>query len=269
MSPSSPKLVVLSFVIGLTLGASGVALPPNQGTERSHQEILESYVEDFRFDQFASEPMLFGVQIPDAGDWHVRATGQQEDGEWDVELVAGPPPTPTFYYRVEDETLRAIDRGDINALTAQGKSFQDDYAPMDVLTMDGYEPNETQDAAINPYSFHFWTRGFPEVVPFGEGMTRRAHGSNFVVFYYQKGLRTAWYRVEPEDRVRDDPREMPMPFPTLVIGIRGTAEGIVGGERVTMRSGEAVFIPPNTEHRWWNETEDVAEAVVVMFGDGA
>ena len=84
-------------------------------------------------------------------------------------------------------------------------------------------------AAINPFSFHFWTRGFPEVIPFGKGMTRRAHGSNFVVFYYEKGLRTAWYRVEPGERVRDDPREMAMPFPMLVIGVDGTAEGELDG----------------------------------------
>lgn len=62
---------------------------------------------------------------------------------------------------------------------------------------------------------------------------------------------------------------MAMPFPMLVIGVDGTAEGELGGTRVSLPAGNAVFVPANVNHRWWNETDEPAEAVVVMFGEGA
>jgi len=34
-----------------------------------------------------------------------------------------------------------------------------------------------QYAEVNPFSFHYWTRSFPEVIPFGGGSIRQAHGS--------------------------------------------------------------------------------------------
>ncbi len=81
------------------------------------QQIIESYVKDFRSDRFAAQPTLFG--------------------------------------------------------------------------MEGWQPPPEEYASINPFSFHFWTRGFPEVVPFGADPTRTLHGSPIVGLYYETGLRTA------------------------------------------------------------------------------
>lgn len=266
---SCAKTIV--FVISIMASACQIdaLLADDQEQPKTVEQIIESYVTDFRSDRFAAEPILFGIKVPDAGEWHVSVTGEQSEDGWDVELSEGPAPTPTFCYRIEPDTLNAIDRGELNALTAQGKAFAGDYTPMSIVHMDGYEPTPEQEDAINPFSFHFWTRGFPEVIPFGKGMTRRAHGSNFVVFYYQKGLRTAWYRVEPGERVRDDPREMAMPFPMLVVGVDGTAQGEVDGKPVSLAAGNTIFIPANVNHRWWNETDKPSEAVLIMFGDGA
>lgn len=255
--------IMASFVpFGSSL--AGETEPP-----KTLEQIIESYVKDFRSDRFAAEPMLFGIKVPEAGEWHVRVTGERSDDGWKVELGKGPAPTPAFCYKVDADTLRAIDQEELNALTAQGKAFEGEYTPMSIIQMEGYEPSLEQLAAINPFSFHFWTRGFPEVIPFGEGLTRRAHGSNFVVFYYEKGLRTAWYRVLPGERVRDDPREMAMPFPMLVVGVNGTAQGEVDGERVSLPAGNTIFIPAKVNHRWWNETTKPAEAILIMFGEGA
>jgi mannose-6-phosphate isomerase-like protein (cupin superfamily) len=165
--------------------------------------------------------------------------------------------------------LKAIYEGKINALTAQGKGFAGDYTPMSIKQMEDFEPSIEENAKINPFSFHFWTRGFPEIIPFSEGMTRKAHGSNFTVFYYETGLRTAWYRVLPEERVRDDAREQAAPFPMLIIAIEGTTEGEVDGQRVSLSKGNTIFIPAGVAHRWWNETNEATEAILIMFGKGA
>ena len=206
------------------------------------ETIIQSYVEDFRNDRFASEPMSFGIEIPEKGNWSIEVTGKKEGEQWEVIMKEGMPSSPTFIYVIEYEALLGIHEGKINALTAQGKAFAGDYTPMSIKQMEGYNPKMEEYAAINPFSFHFWTRGFPEIIPFGEGMTRRAHGSNFSVFYYETGLRTAWYRVLPEERVRDDAREQAAPFPMLIVAIEGTTEGEVGGKKVSLKKGRRLAI---------------------------
>ena len=139
---------------------------------------------------------------------------------------------------------------------------------MDVEWMPGADPSAVP-VEINPFSFHFWTRGFPERIPFGSELTRVAHGGNFVAFYYQEEFRSAWMSLEQGDRVRDPHQAMRSPFPTLIIGIRGHSRGCVDGVDVEVRSGEAVFMPENALHEWWNESDEPAEAILVMFGEGA
>ena len=240
-----------------------------QDTTMSIEDIIKSYVEDYKNDQHAQYPMTFGIEIMDKGQWTVEVTGKKLDDQYGVMLTEGLPTKPTFIYVIENRTLEAIYNGDLNALTAQGKAFVGDYTPMSVKEMEGFKTSVDIDSEINKFSFHFWTKGFPEIVPFGEGLTRRAHGSNFVVFYYQKGLRTAWYRVLPNEIVRDDPREQVMPFPIMIVAIKGTTEGEVGGKRVSLSEGNTLFVPPYTTHKWWNETKEATESVLIMFGEGA
>ncbi|MEO0727126.1 MAG: hypothetical protein AAFZ63_21445 [Bacteroidota bacterium] len=248
---------------------SGKTPPAAEQAMITAAAIINSYVADYRSDRFAADPMLFGIIVPEHGDWTVHVTGQSTDSGWEVQLTDGLPEEKTFLYRIEYPTLQAIYEGKLNALTAQGKAFIGDYTPMSVEMMEGYEPSAEAYAAINPFSFHFWTKGFPETIPFGEGLTRRAHGSNFVVFYYETGIRTAWYRVLPEEKVRHDPREQAMPFPMMVVAIKGTTEGEVDGQRVSLPEGNTIFIPPFVNHKWWNETDEASEAILIMFGDGA
>ncbi|MEM6645539.1 MAG: cupin domain-containing protein [Bacteroidota bacterium] len=258
------------FFLALLLGAVTVGVTQAQHSAGlGAAEIIASYVEDYRSDRFAEDPITFGIDVPEQGQWTVSVTGNKVGEQWEVLLTDGPPEVPTFIYRIEPRTLEAIHEGTLNALTAQGKAFAGDYTPMSISMMEGYAPTGEEHARINPFSFHFWTRGFPEVIPFGEGLTRRAHGSNFVVFYYEQGLRTAWYRVLPEEQVRADPREQSMPFPTMIVAIEGTTEGEVDGKRVSLTKGQTLFIPPNVQHKWWNETDTPTEAILIMFGEGA
>ncbi|MEM9857430.1 MAG: cupin domain-containing protein [Bacteroidota bacterium] len=241
---------------------------PSKNHKAVASKIIKAYVDDFRKDRFASEPMYFGIEVSNVGTWTIDVTGVKKD-EWEVKLTEGKPMKPTFIYKLGLETLQAIDNGKINALTAQGKAFAGDYTPLSIEEMEGYKPSIAELDKVNPFSFHFWTRGFPETIPFREDMTRVAHGSNFVVFYYEKGLRTAWYRILPNERVRDDAREQAAPFPMMGVTIKGTAEGEVDGKKVTVPEGNTVFIPANVQHKWWNDSNKPVEIVLIMFGKGA
>ena len=239
---------------------------------RSAEQILRSYVEDFRGDPAAAEPLTFGVRLKgeNGGEWHVAVAGRKEaTGIYHVELREGLPSTPSVLYVLDLSTLRKIDGGEINALTSMGKARASDPAPMDVEFMDGFRPGADFFTRFIPFTFHFWTRGFPEVVNFGKQYSREVHGANMVVFYYQKGLRSAWAQIEKGQHVNADPKDQTNPFPTMIIGIRGKAVAKIGGKEVAMQGGQMAFIPAGVSHEAWNPDDEPAEIVLLMFGEGA
>jgi hypothetical protein len=239
---------------------------------RSAAEILSSYVEDFRSDPAAAEPVAFGIRVggEGGGEWQVTVGGKKDtEGNYQVELGRGLPAVPSAFYTLDFATLRRIDSGEINALTAMGRARASDPAPMDIGFTAGFEPDAGFVARFLPLSFHFWTRGFPEVVNFGPRYGREVHGANMVVFYYQKGLRSAWGRVEKGQHVNKDPKDRTNPFPTMIIGIRGRALAKVGGKEVALQAGQMAFIPAGVSHEAWNPYDEPAEIIILMFGDGA
>jgi hypothetical protein len=244
--------------------------PPAQVS--STEDILRSYVEDFRNDPAAGEPMTFGMKISgdDGGKWQVTVEGEKEaTGTYRVELREGLPSHPSAIYTLDSATLRNLDKGKINALTAMGRARASDTAPMDIKFMEGFQPGPDFFARFIPFTFHFWTRGFPETVSFGKKYSREVHGANMVVFYYQEGLRSAWAQIERGQHVNADPRDRANPFPTMIIGIRGKAMVMIGGKEVVLGAGQMVFIPAGVSHEAWNPNAEPAEIILLMFGEGA
>ncbi|MEM8509234.1 MAG: cupin domain-containing protein [Bacteroidota bacterium] len=272
---------VLSYCIGITgliaQGTGVVEVEPAATIEskisrkKEVEEIITSYVEDYKTDRHATEKRIVGIRVPEVGgEWTITVTGREiGEKKWEVLVTEGLPKIPTYVYRAEVGVLRAIYTGEMNALTAQAKAFSTDYAPLDVEEVNDYKPTEDDDSALNAFSFHFWTKGFPEVIPFRPNATRRAHGAGVTIFYYEKGLRTGWYNILPGEGVREDAREQAMPFPMMGVLIKGTAKGIVDGEPITVSEGNTVFIPANVHHKWWNESEENVELILIMFGKGA
>jgi mannose-6-phosphate isomerase-like protein (cupin superfamily) len=266
--------IFLSLCVSVQTQASQTSFPTGKNKNKTNkvisaEEVIRSFVQDFQQDRFASEARIVGVEVPGHGSWTVSVTGKKANDVWEVFIQKGLPKIPTYVYQIEYPTLLAIYEGKINALTAQGKAFSGDYTPMSVREMEGFNPTPDDDSELNAFSFHFWTKGFPEIIPFRANATRKAHGSNFVIFYYEKGLRTAWYNILPGERVREDAREQAMPFPMMGVTIKGTIEGEVDGKRVTVSEGNTVFIPPNVQHKWWNDSKEPVEVILIMFGKGA
>lgn len=244
----------------------------NQPGVRTAEEILRSYVEDFQADSAAAEPMTFGIRIKDESEpeWHVSVLGKKDaNGNYLVELHKGLPTTPSAIYSLDLKTLQKIDSGEMNALTAMGKARASDKSPMDLEFMSGFKSDATFIARFIPFTFHFWTRGFPETVVFGEQHSREVHGANMVVFYYQKGLRSAWGQIDKGQHVNKDPKYQVNPFPTMIIVIRGKAAAKIGGKEVMLQAGQMVFIPAGFSHEAWNPYDEPAEVIILMFGEGA
>lgn len=263
-SLSIPALIVALF--GVTAAAA-------DGPELSAEEILGQYVADFRLDPAAAGPITFGVSISGegGGEWHVVVGEKEEDQEETaVELRGGIAPEPTFLYSADLPTLRRVHRGELNALTAMAKARSSDVTPMDIDVMEGFVPDGSFVARVLPLTFHFWTRGLPEVVPFGSrSLTRPVHGASATVFYYQPGLRSAWVRIEHGQHVNADPADQVNPFPSMLIATRGRSEAKIGDRRLTLHANEMLFIPAGVSHEFWNPYDEPAEGILLMFGEGA
>jgi hypothetical protein len=178
------------------LAGAGLLLPvmrmKDEQNAKPAEEILRSYAADFRHDPAATKPLTFGVRVAGAGggDWHVAVTGGSEGAtQSDVALKPGFPTEPCAYFQLDLATLRRIDRGELNLLTAVGGRPREGAAPLVQLgATPRFQLDEDYLARLRPYMFHFWTRGAPERVPFRGELTQLAHGANAVVFYYQEGF---------------------------------------------------------------------------------
>lgn len=251
-------LVATAFSAGCATASAG-----------SDLETLESYAADFINDPFLTAPVEFGVRVGDEM-YAVSVAPAAEGADARSTVSVGAPSAPSFYYTVEDSAwLAKVESGEINALTSMAKAFQSDPAPMDIEVMDGFQPDENFGAWIVPFTFHFWTRGMPEIVRFGPEMTRETHGANAGVFYYQPGLRSAWFDIRPGQHVNADEASRTNPFPSMMILTEGSVTAIIGGVETTFEPNTMMFIPAGVSHEFINETDAPAFGFLFMFGEGA
>lgn len=254
----------LIFVLGaMIVGGTTTAV-----AEGSVEKILERFAADYRHDPMLTADVTFGVEV-DGEMWHVVARAATEAAEAKVDLGAGAPAEPTFYYSLDRATLGKLDRGELNPGTAMVKAFSTDPSPMEVEEMEGFAQEEGFLETLLRTTFHFWVRGFPEVVPFGPEHTRFTHGADAVVLYYQPGFRSGWFRIEPGQHANEDPRSQTNPFPSLFVVTRGKGTARIGGEEIDLHEGQSLFIPPEVTHEFWNDGDEPWEGVLLMFGDGA
>lgn len=231
--------------------------------------ILNRYAEDYAIDTTLKEDITFAVKVDDDY-WHIIAKAKTEAAKASVTVVEGKPKEPAFYFYTDIETLNKIDQGKLNALTASAKAFGSDFAPFDVDVMEGYQPDESFLSTLFSVYFHFWTRGLPEVIPYGLDLTRFTHGAQASIFYYQKGFRSAYVALKKGQHANKDERSNSNPFPTLLIAIKGEGIMIINGVRSTITAGEAILIPAGVTHEFLNpDNEEPMEGILLMFGDGA
>jgi mannose-6-phosphate isomerase-like protein (cupin superfamily) len=264
------KTSIATTLLMLIIGFSGTAVHADASDVQS---MLTDWVVDFRSDPTAAAPVTFGIRVKDAtpSDWHVVVAGKQtSDSLWSVELVEGFPEAPCAFFITDTTHLRKVYSGELASLTAMGKAFSTDFAPLDIDAEEGFEPGPGDIDHLIRLSFHFWTRGFPEVVKFGDlARTRPLHGANATLFYYQEGFRSGWFSITKGQHVNADENSRTNPFHTLFIMTRGKAMARIGGVEKEVSQGDAMYIGPGVSHEFWNDTDEPAEGVLVMFGEGA
>jgi mannose-6-phosphate isomerase-like protein (cupin superfamily) len=254
------KFLVLSFLFILI---SESDLSAQSGDEVG--EILQKFALDYRSDPTFSN-QSFGVEV-DEEMWSV--TTSDAGSEKKTQVTKGSPDSPTFYYVTNLETLRLIEAGKLNAMTAGVKAFSTDYAPFDIEVMEGFQPNDDFVGEVLAFTFHFWTRGIPEIIPFGPHYTRTTHGAQAAVFYYDKGLRTGYGYIHPGQHANENPKSKTNPFSSMIIVIKGKIIARLDGTDHTIERGNAFFIPAGMSHEVLNPFDEGGEIILLMFGEGA
>jgi hypothetical protein len=265
-------LAALPARIVPALGAPG---EPHARTEPASVEaLLRAFVDDFRADPFADREVTFGIRVKDAepSDWHVYVAGRVgDDEEATVELAQGLPLDPAPFYVTDVATLTAIHAGELASLTAMGKAFSTDFAPLDIERMPGYASTPEMGETMTGLNFHFWTRGTPELIRLGAGATTRVlHGGSAILLYYHPGFRSGFFRIEPGQHVNEDPLMQVNTFPSMLVATKGALHCRIGGRELVLEEQVAVLIPAGVSHEFWvEEGEEPGEGILLMFGAGA
>jgi mannose-6-phosphate isomerase-like protein (cupin superfamily) len=255
--------IILSILCG-TLSA----LFAMDTTQEPVEVILKRFTTDYAQDISLKKEVTFGIRVDDQM-YSVHAIPSSQNTSAHVDLKKGNPENPTYYFKLDSKTLEKLDRGEWNGLTAQAKAFESDFAPLDMDVMVGFQPGPGFVPEILDVSFHFWTRGNPEIIPYGNNFTRFTHGADVTIFFYQPGLRSAWGSLKKGMHANQDPRSQINEFPSLVIFTQGKGVAKIGGKEITVQKGQAILIPAGVTHEFWNANEESLELVLLMFGEGA
>lgn len=266
-------LLALTFLAARPVAGQAVSrtMPPPLSVEHVRDDartILQRYTAAWRGRQEMDlkDTVVIGFEIAGEGGgvYHVVLA---PDGR--AILSDGGAPTPAPVFVADIETLRRLDRGERSAMTAMARARWSDPTPLDVRLPKDFRWTPERQAVYMPLNFHFWNRDWPEIARFGEGTGRFVHGGNSAIFYYDRGLRTSWYQLEPGMHLNRDSREQTNPFPSLFIVTRGEMQARLNGTERTLREGEAVLVPAGMTHEFWARTGQYGEFVLVMFGEGA
>ena len=74
--------------------------------------------------------------------------------------------------------------------------------------------------------------------------------SRTIVFYYEPGFRSAWFRIEKGQHVNAEEQDQVNPFPSLLIVTAGRMKGRIDGREVPLEKGQALLIPPGVSHEF-------------------
>lgn len=206
--------------------------------------------------------VAFWVKGEGGGEYHVTLSDKSSPTVDD-----GAPADYDVAFETDIELLRRLDRDQINALTAMGKARDSDVAPLSWKLGKAFASRPGADLLFRRLCFFFWTRDWPPVVRFGDGLTSEVHGANAVLLLYEDRFRSAWYQLKPGMHIF--PGGQKAPFAILLICTRGRASAKFDGKLRLMSEGDAIFIPPGMTFEYWAEANQYAEVVWIALGEGA
>jgi mannose-6-phosphate isomerase-like protein (cupin superfamily) len=228
-------------------------------------EMLKSFADKWsaKKQMEMKELTRIGIVLTDDDDFTITL-----DPSGSATVTAGLMDQYYYHYALDKGMLKKIYSRELNALTAMGAAKESDKTPLDVGFQEGKSPDENFMPFFLSFSFHFWNGDWPEKIQFGEQHARMVHGGLATVFYYQKGLRTAWYKLKSGMHSNKNPDDQKNEFPSLFIITKGSGKAKFDGRTANLKEGETYFIPAGMSHEFWCEKTEM-ECIMIAFGEGA
>lgn len=232
--------------------------------ERTVIAMLESYADAWRgSEEFQlGGPVTLGIWVDDQA-YTVKLSDSGGT------FASGEPLRFDWGFVTDSDTLRRIDGGVLNALTAMGQARASDPIALDVRVPDDFSDSDRIQNFYIPLTLHFWNRDWPEIIRFGDGLTREVHGANTTVLIYDEGLRTAWYQLKAGMHINAKPEDQINDFDTAILVTKGRFGARIGGEEVVLEEGQTVMIPTGVTHEFFAGDAQYGEFVIIMWGEGA
>lgn len=207
--------------------------------------------------------MVFGIRVG-ARDWTIDSTTDP------ATVSEGQPDEAAMIFVTDEKTFTRIASGDMNALTSLAQAGSSDPTPMTMDFVNGFEFDDKARAMFMSLLFHFFATGQPEIVPLGSEHSRFVHGGNALPIYYAPQLRTSWYGIGPGQHINEDPKDQVNDFPSIFIIMKaGSAKARFGGKEIDLEDNTAIFVPAGMAHELWNDGEEEAQFILLMFGENA
>lgn len=259
MSGFLKSLVILGVLAFLPAGIWPVqGQPVDDPTAPALQQMARAFV------QKAAEHPAFSMEVAVEGEgtWHVRF-----DGNGGAAVGSGPATSPVFRFATDLGTFRRIAEGDLTGMTAMGQARPSDPTPLDMDPGPGADDVEDVRALFFQVAMHFFNPTVPGHVELGEEHARVIHGAPGVALFYHEGFRSGWFHVGPGQQLNEPGDTNPFPQTFVIIGGAGTAT--IGGDTISVQSGRAYFVPPNSDHVLWPEEGGHVELIWIAWGEGA
>jgi mannose-6-phosphate isomerase-like protein (cupin superfamily) len=165
------------------------------------------------------------------------------------------------------DTLRLIYDGKMTAMTAAGKAEASERPPLDVGLAEGLEFTPEIRTQFYTFLYHFFNMSDPERILLGEQYSRMVHGGHVCALYYHPGFRSAWYLLKKGEKL-NEPGDT-NPHPQAFVFIEGQGFVKIGDKTVRVKAGESYYIPPNSDHVVWTESDKPLVLIYLAWGKGA
>jgi mannose-6-phosphate isomerase-like protein (cupin superfamily) len=185
------------------------------------------------------------------------------------ELVQGSTDSYNMSFSSTKEHYNKIFRGEMTAMTSMGQATSSDPIPLNYDIQKAISDNATNDFLF--IAQRFFNNTPYDLVKLGAEHARIVHGGLAIPIFYQRtegiGVRSAWYQINKGEQV-NEPGDT-NPFPQYFIITQGEGYAKIGNDTIVVKENEAYFIPPNSDHVFWNEREEPIVYIFLAWGKGA
>jgi mannose-6-phosphate isomerase-like protein (cupin superfamily) len=187
----------------------------------------------------------------------------------EFELVKGSTDSYNLSFSSTKDHFNKIFRGEMTAMTSMGQATSSDPIPLNFDIQKAISDNATNDFLF--IAQRFFNNTPYDLVKLGPEHARIVHGGLAIPIFYQRtdgiGVRSAWYQINKGEQV-NEPGDTNS-FPQYFIITQGQGYAKIGNDTINVKENEAYFIPPNSDHVFWNEREEPIIYIFLAWGKGA